>query len=437
MLPFPKRPPRPVEPSEVIHTDEIEVLRTQQRGLAARPDNRYPSERPRVFQRSLSDEDRTLLMPAKPRIASSRPPAPATPTSFRPGGHESARPPAMNLRGMMRPRLETERTIIRPSAGISGASAAWTTPKTEIQTNKAPAMMPTPYVAFKPPVPPKLPTDVMRKSPPPPAPKPADAAATAAKIGSDPKIDPPAAVITARTKLPPGNPKASKRGNLTWAAALMAGGVFIGLITAVLARGDGDAIVDATASFVDPSHAAAGARQVGNTVSAPLVNVGTKTTAKADVKKEKDKEKEKEVAASCTGEPAQPIAVNTPAPKTEPAKVQTTAATSEVVNSTRPEPPKPSPVAYAAPPQPQQVAAPPRPVAVAAIAPVSQGAPLHAVATAAPPPHRFTAQPPAPQPVAAAPAKANPPATAGRHDDFATAAAADALAKAQLEASLR
>src|SRR5262249_54048670 len=65
---------------------------------------------------------------------------------------------------------------------------------------------------------------------------------------TDPRVEVPATVITTRTRVLAGRPA------ISWAAALVAMGVFAGLVTAVLARTDGDAVVDATASFVDPSH---------------------------------------------------------------------------------------------------------------------------------------------------------------------------------------
>ena len=62
---------------------------------------------------------------------------------------------------------------------------------------------------------------------------------------SDPRFEVPATVITTRTKVLTGRPTVS------WAAALVAMGVFAGLVTAVIARGDGDSMLDATAAFAD------------------------------------------------------------------------------------------------------------------------------------------------------------------------------------------
>ena len=57
----------------------------------------------------------------------------------------------------------------------------------------------------------------------------------------------PATVITTRTKVLIGRP------TISWAAALVAMGIFVGLVTAVVARGDADTLIDATAGFVDPT----------------------------------------------------------------------------------------------------------------------------------------------------------------------------------------
>lgn len=59
----------------------------------------------------------------------------------------------------------------------------------------------------------------------------------------------PGTVITTRTRA------LSSRPAISWAAALVAMGVFTGLVTAVLARGESDSMADVTASFVDPAHA--------------------------------------------------------------------------------------------------------------------------------------------------------------------------------------
>ena len=80
------------------------------------------------------------------------------------------------------------------------------------------------------------------------------------RLKSDPRLDPPATVITARTRI------VAARPTVSWAAALVAMGIFVGLVTAVVARGDADTLIDAAASFVDPSggHAAAAGIEVSS-----------------------------------------------------------------------------------------------------------------------------------------------------------------------------
>jgi hypothetical protein len=111
-----------------------------------------------------------------------------------------------------------------------------------------------------------------------------------------------------------------------------------------------------------------------------------------------------------------------PAPQTVSVSALPTAAPQPT--TAKPEPPKPPPVAWAAPRRVfAPVAAPP------AAAPAPAPKPVAAPAPVAPPPQAVAALPkPAPKPAA-------PPKAPGT--DLESATAADALAKAQLEASLR
>ncbi len=79
---------------------------------------------------------------------------------------------------------------------------------------------------------------------------------------SDTRMDPPATVLTQNTS----------RGSRTmsWAAALMAVGVFVGLVAAVVAGGGSDGLADTSASFVDPS-------RPGKHVGAPDPNAAQPT----------------------------------------------------------------------------------------------------------------------------------------------------------------
>ena len=191
----------------------------------------------------------------------------------------------------------------------------------------------------------------------------------------------------------------------------MALGAVVGLIAAVVVRGDADSIIDATASFVDPSHGMP-SRANGAAAQAAVLPAFLDTT-KAAATAGNDKNPAPgaclDVGASTV---SAPIVVNTPpaAPKTAsiPGADPTTA--------TRPAPPRPAPVAYAAPARAARVpAAPPAPAStssgwLANITPAGAAGPI------------------------TRPSKA---AAKSAGSDFEGAAAADALAKAQLEASLR
>jgi hypothetical protein len=368
VLPFTKRPGRQQDNAEPIHTGDYEVVRGPSAKVVNRmPQTQPPAEKPRVFQRSVSDDERTLVLPQKPVKFSSAPPPIPTPTGvMKP---QSSPPPAMpSMRGAVRQRMDDERTVLRPMSAP---------PAAPVSSRPPPAMLPTPYMPFKPPAPAKVPAMGAKQ-----------------EEKSDPRINPPAAVITTRTRV------LRPRPTVSWAAALMALGVFVGLVTAVVARGDADSLIDATASFVDPGHAAA-TRAAAAGQPTPLIAVeNKKREAAVEVKAPAPVHEAPTVAANALPK-AEPVAVAPPPPPVA-----------------KPEPPKPPPVAWAAPvPAPK----PPAPVAVA------------------PPPPAPKPVPPAPVAVAPKPATPKPatPAPKAAQSELDSANAADALAKAQLEASLR
>ncbi len=200
---------------------------------------------------------------------------------------------------------------------------------------------------------------------------------------SDPRIDPPATVVTARTRIVMARP------TMSWAAALVATGVFVGLVTAVVARGDADTLIDATASFVDPSggHTAAAAGPEGTTT------VQTKA-----------EERRTTLLPS----------VDTLLPEAVPNDLRVAALDTSAA-------PLPARPAYVAPVVHHVWRASARPAPSHEERVASNAAPK-----AAPPP----------KPAAAAKAAA-PGKSEKSEDDVESASAADALAKAQLEASLR
>ena len=188
MLPFTKRTAR--DDGEVINTAEIEVLRSNSRGLhPVRPQasssrsGRSPSHptspvrATRATQPSVSDEEMTRLVPRSTAPASSR-------AGLRRVPHKAAR------------------------------AAKPTTPA--ISPDSIPPM--------------------------------ALAVTTPGAAGT---------VITNR-------PRVQGRPTAIWTVALVAMGLFAGLASSVVARGDADSIIDATASFVDPARA-------GGTRAAPPV----------------------------------------------------------------------------------------------------------------------------------------------------------------------
>jgi len=169
-------------------------------------------------------------------------------------------------------------------------------------------------------------------------------------------------------------------------------GVFAGLASSVLARGDADSIVDATASFVDPARA-------GSTHTASAAAVGQLAVA-------------------------MPVVMSAQSPAPQPAPV------APVPGAERTVAPADLPVA-------------PAPVAAvrAHLPPVAYAAPARAVAHH---PAKPVPRAPAEAKVAAsepktAPAKAAPKAAHAHNDEdmVESASAADALARAQLEAALR
>jgi hypothetical protein len=368
VLPFTKRSARPEEASDLINTGDIEVVRP----AAARRISSFPAppaERPRVFARSMGDDEMTMLMPRKGQLAA----LDARAQAF----VQSAAP----VRPSNRPRAVLEdpptRQFVKPGAPPPSVSPIAMSP-----SHNARALARATSSAPK----------ASRSAPPP-------AISAAPKSDSDVKSDPPATVITTRTRIIPARPTVS------WAAALVAMGVFVGLVTAVVARGDADSLIDATASFVDPSGnhmAAAGA--VGSTS-----NLQTKFV---------------------TPNPVAPSTPDTTLVTKGEGEMKAVALAD--LPSASPLPQRAAPVAYAAPraaaPRTVWVATRPAPKPAAAPAPVQHE---ERVAKAEPAPKKEA-------PVARS-ARAAAPAPAGKasDDDMESASAADALAKAQLEASLR
>jgi hypothetical protein len=426
VLPSSKRPPRNQEPSEVIRTGDYEVVHgsPSSRRHAAQP---RITERPRVFQPSVDDEDKTTLfagsirsmLPPKPQSPVAQPriagPAKVPNVNLRGLTRGSDRPPSPeSLRGSVRRPVDAEdRTILRPTSSlplalqrtVAAPAVAAPAPAPRPPSARPPAMMPTPYMPMKPMGPGETAPPVAFN-----APGGSDARGPA---GSDPHGDPPSAVITAKTRI------LRTKSSMSWAAGLMALGALVGLVTAVVARGDADSLLDATASLVDPSHATA-AHANGAVAQAAVLPSFIETSPSKAAPLGTDSNPapgaclDKQPIASMV---TAPVVLNAPPPP--PLTTRTASlAGADPTQASRPAPPRPAPVAFAAPAKPAWRAAPaaaPQQAApssgwLANVTPAGAGAPI------------------------ARPSKAAPKSTG---DGFESAAAADALAKAQLEASLR
>jgi hypothetical protein len=340
VLPASKRPARFYEPTQKERPSGAAPKAppaSNRRGAAAARDG------------DIVDDDPTLLFSGS--ISSILPPRPDKPISQPP---IAKAPPLPNLRGGLRgshrpeserPQADPEdRTILRPVPG-------------DLLPRRSP-------------IPPAAPTEADRKT------------SRNSDVG-----DPPSTVNTAKVRIV----RASKQSAT---AALVAVGAFVGLVIAMIARGDANSVLDATASMIDPSHAAAGkapAAPVRFTLQQQTLDVppkpmpaGSETSSNAG-------------ACSAVTDPVSPTV----------APIVISAAAPHQASPPRVEPPS-TPRASA----PAVVAAAP------AHATSKPGGGSQAAAHEAAPSH------------GARTAKSAPA-------DLESAAAADALAKAQLEASLR
>lgn len=226
---------------------------------------------------------------------------------------------------------------------------------------------------------------------------------------SDGRMDPPGTAVTSRTRI-------GARPAMSWAAALLAFGLFVGVGAVAIMQGNNESVAETGASFVDPSHAP-GAPHGGAAAQAP---------AQAAPSVEEPKAAVPPVAVPQVAVPTPAVTAPTPMP------TQVAAAEPEPRAEVKPEP-KPEPKAEtvgAAAPKP--VAKPePKPVAVAQ--PVSRPAPApRPVARPASASEDDKPEKPA-KPVAKASGKGA--AKGGSDVDEETKKALEALQKSQLESS--
>jgi hypothetical protein len=430
VLPFTKRSPPSDSFSEVVGTDEIEVVPLKSRQLlVTRPHLveshrmssqsapvssrrhitiRPPADRPRVFEDSVSDEEMTRLMSYQPQSLSARDMTFSAPRK----SINWAMAPASALRPA--PLTDDDPTLHKmpsssPPPPLSNMRPATHLGNTLQSVRAVPASERTP-------------PSTVRGAPP--SVRPVEV--PVAKVASHDSV--PGTVITTRTRVPMGRPTA------TWAAALITMGVVVGLGSAIYARGDAHALLASARALVDPGQApAAVAAQLPSPAPIPVA-----------------------VNAALGPQPAvlPPSSPASPAPAAVPLPIVpgTTAAepadkTADVPTMTM-TPPRTPPVAYAAP-------AVLRPSFVApggGSGSSSSSSSRHAsraVPTPAPSAPALTlataSEPKEPKAAAAAPATPPPVLKTVRHSKHASsddsevesASAADALARAQLEAALR
>lgn len=200
---------------------------------------------------------------------------------------------------------------------------------------------------------------------------------------SDARVDPPGTAVTARTKVA-GRPAAS------WAIALAAFGLFVGVgAVAVMNGNDNGGVMETSASFVDPSRA--GAAKAAAAAQAPAAAPTAVPVAVAD-------------PASADGKVGvPPVAVPPAAPAAPEAAAAPVVTTPAAAVAAAPAAPATAP---AAAPATTTAAAP----TAKAAAPVAVAAPRPAAPAAAP-----VARParPAPQPVAEEPVATAPATTKG------------------------
>ncbi len=213
---------------------------------------------------------------------------------------------------------------------------------------------------------------------------------------SDGRIDPPGTAVTSRTKV-------SGRPAMSWAAALLAFGLFVGVGAVAVMQGSADGLVDTTASFVDPARA--GAKPATPVAVQPPV-----AAAQPQPVAPPDPAPQPPVAVNAVGAGGL-VGVSTPAPVTPPPP------------AVDPKPADPQPQAKADPP-------PKKPV----VRFVRPPAPPPPPKTEAPEKPEVAAAPPEKPAKPAKPAKPGKPEGGGTDDE--TKKALEQLQKAQLEQSM-
>jgi hypothetical protein len=221
---------------------------------------------------------------------------------------------------------------------------------------------------------------------------------------SDGRIDPPGTAVSSRGK-------SAGRSGMSWAMALAAFGIFVGIGAVAVMNSHADGVMETSASFVDPSRAAAkapGAQPAPPAAAPTAVPVAAEPPAA--------------VGVPPVAIPATPPAEAAPAPAVAAAPAAATAPAATVAAA---------PAAAPAAPATTAAAATAKPAAPVAAAPQQRPAPV-----AAAPVTRPVRPAPAEEPAAAAkPTKPTKPGKGGGEVDDETKKALDELQKAQLERS--
>jgi hypothetical protein len=391
VLPSSKRPARSQDPTEIVSSNDYDALRAKAK--------RQVQAGSASSAAAGDDDERTQFFDGAAAPKSTRTPNVNLRGVVRGAGQPE--PSMTDLRGMVRRPVDQEdRTVLRPGGAgldIAALKAAQAARAAQAAAAKAArAKTPAPFYA----APFTSPATAAAVAAAPPAPE--------SRRPSEPSGDPVPAVLTAK------RPAIRSRSGWKWAAGLVVLGTAVGLAGAVVARGHADSAIEATASAVDPSSAAGLAN--GATAQAAVIPSFVETAKKPAPQGSDSNPAPGSCAAGSetTTTVSTPIVVNAPPP----AKSATASiAGAEPTAAARPSPPKPAPVAYAAPRR--------------------WSAPAREQPAREQPSSGWLASASAGTPAAKKAAAAPKPTASGSGTSFDDAAAADALAKAQLEASLR
>ncbi|AKV00934.1 Alginate regulatory protein AlgP [Labilithrix luteola] len=174
---------------------------------------------------------------------------------------------------------------------------------------------------------------------------------------SDGRMDPPGTSVTSRTRI-------GGRPAMSWAAALLAFGLFVGVGAVAIMQGNNDSLAETGASFVDPSHAPGAAHAATQPAAQAVTPTGAPAAEEPRVAVPPVAVPQAAVPTPVAAPTAPPVAVAEPEPKPEAKPEAKVEPKAQVAAAPAPKPavkPESKPVAVA---QPVSRPAPaPRPVA--------------------------------------------------------------------------